>query len=195
MSSVPSIDPPSASHGTVDIQPERNHPAALQVLSLLVFVLALVLFGGLALGLSGPSLFSLDPDRLLVSVVAAVAVLLALMLLHVALQAVVILIIGGRPRFSVGMLGKLMPYLTVTADQRFTRQEFATVTLVPSLVLALVAPVLVWCWPVLGAGVVVAIGLYLSGCVLGWWVLAEVLRQPEGCMLEDLGTGVRVYLP
>lgn len=195
MSSAARADAPLEPVGAADIHPGRDHPLSLQITSLLVLMLAVVVLDGLVRVLNGPGLLSQDLDQMVVSLVGGLAGMLVLTVLHVVIQAAVIGVVGGRPRFDVGMLGKLVPYLSVTADRRFSRREYAAVTLVPTLILAVVALGLMWFWPAQGPGLVLATGFYLSGCVLGWWVLAGLLRQPDGCMLEDLGTGVRVYLP
>jgi hypothetical protein len=185
-----------ASARAIDIEPDPARTVGLQVGIALAFVGGLAVYGGLAELRHDPGLLSLDPDYLFVSMLVGLGGMVVLTVLQLAVQGLAMLVAGARPEFGGGMLGKLQPYLYITAPgHRFTRRDYLVVALLPTAVVGLLGAVLVWWWAPFVAGVVLAIALFLSGCVPAWWVSAVVLRQPEGSTYEDLRLGVRVHLP
>ncbi len=119
--------------------------------------------------------------------------LLVLIAAHELLHGLVMRLFGGRPRYGVGVMGKVLPYFYCTAEgERFTRIQFAAVALAPAVVISLLGSLAVAYLPY-GGWLVLPLGLHLGGCVGDVWVLAVVLMQPRGTMIEDMRTGVRFH--
>lgn len=195
MFSSPGVVPPLGPSRTLDAVPGPAQAVALQMAALAVMLLGALVYGGLSIARHGLGVLLLEPDQLLMAVLVALAGFVVLGLIHVGGHGLTMLLLGVRPSFGVGMIGKLQPYVSATAPgHRFSRGDYLTVTLAPTVVVSLGAAVLVW-WGPPSAGLVMAVAFYLSGCVVGWWVAGVVLRQPPASTFEDLHTGVRVHLP
>ena len=127
------------------------------------------------------------------SILATGLLLLLLIAAHELLHGLVMRFFGGRPRYGVGAMGKVLPYFYCTAEgERFTRTQFAVVALAPAIVISLLGGLAVAYLPY-GGWLVLPLGLHLGGCVGDVWMLGVVLLQPRGTMIEDMRTGVRFH--
>ncbi|MDQ3327661.1 MAG: DUF3267 domain-containing protein [Chloroflexota bacterium] len=119
--------------------------------------------------------------------------LFLLIVTHELLHGLTMRLFGGRPRYGVGVMGKILPYFYCTAEgERFTRAQFATVALAPTVAISLLGALAVAYLPY-GGWLVLPLGLHLGGCIGDVWVLGVVLKQPRGTMIEDMKTGVRFH--
>jgi len=119
--------------------------------------------------------------------------LLLLIAAHELVHGLTMRLFGGRPRYGVGAMGKILPYFYCTAEgERFTRAQFAAVALAPMLALSLLGGLAVAYLPY-GGWLVLPLGLHLGRCIGDFWVLGVVLMQPRGTLIEDMKTGVRFH--
>jgi hypothetical protein len=111
--------------------------------------------------------------------------------LHEALHALVILALGGRPRFGARL--PLALYCTAPA-QLFTRAGYAVVALFPLVALSLAGALVIWLAPHAGAYLLFALAGNVSGAV-GDLAAARALRPlPPGALILDRATGFTAYV-
>ena len=129
----------------------------------------------------------------LVGLLALVAAIGVLLVLHEGTHALAMLRTGARPSFGVGMAGGILPYAYTTArGHLFSPLEYVAVALAPSLVLIPVTVALVG-WAPYGGWLVLPAAIHLGGCIGDWWLVALAARQPSGSRFEDLEDGLRVH--
>jgi Putative zincin peptidase len=149
------------------------------LLGLALLIVGLALFGALA----GEGTVAIGALSLI-----AVPVLL---ILHELLHGAAMKPFGARPRYSAGLLGKALPYLSCGAPgHRFTRGQYLVVALAPAVVLsaagAAAVPLAEW--------LVFPLAVHLAGCVGDFWMSGRALHTPPGARIEDTGTGMRVHV-
>jgi hypothetical protein len=139
---------------------------------------------------------SLEAGELLPVFAVTAALLFVLVLAHELIHGLVMAAFGARPRFGVGAVASVLPYMYCTAEagRRFTKGQFGSIALAPAVLLT-VAGVLAVAWAPGGGWLVVPLGLHLGGCVGDFWLLSLAARQPPGTAIEDLRSGVRFHRP
>jgi hypothetical protein len=111
--------------------------------------------------------------------------------LHEALHALVILALGGRPRF-----GARLPFaLYCTAPgQLFTRVGYTVVALFPLVALSLAGALLIWLAPHAGAYLFFALAGNVSGAVGDLAAVRVLHTLPAGALILDRATGFTAYV-
>ncbi len=127
---------------------------------------------------------------LLLGILMAIAVLL----LHEGVHAVVVALVGHRPKFGA-KLDKGVLY--VTTDQGlFRRGEFVAVALAPLVVLSLAALALIYALPdPVGYWVGIAALVNAGGAIGDLWMTWVTLRYPREVIVRDEADGIRLYMP
>ncbi|ELZ05944.1 DUF3267 domain-containing protein [Natrialba asiatica] len=132
-----------------------------------------------------------DYESALNGFVWAALLTVAVIGLHEAIHAAVIRRYGGDASFGLGIAQFALPYAYVTTTQRLNRNQFIVVSLAPivvitalgvPLMLALDAPVLI-----------VPLALNAGGAIGDLWMAGVLLRFPSHVVVEDFGTGMRIY--
>lgn len=115
----------------------------------------------------------------------------AILPVHEAVHAAVILGLGGHPTFGV----KLPVAVYCTAPgQLFTRDGYVVVALAPLVVLTLAGAGVVWVAPTVGAYLVLALAGNVAGAV-GDLVAARGMGSlPPDALIADTATGYAAYL-
>ena len=109
---------------------------------------------------------------------------------HEAMHALVILGLGGRPRFGLRL--PLAAYCTAP-NQLFLRNGYLTVALAPLVALSVAAVVLAWLAPDIAALLLLAAAGNVSGAVGDLAVVNEVRKQPPTTLIADTATGYIAY--
>lgn len=124
-------------------------------------------------------------------VVGNVLLYLVVLPVHEAIHGVVILALGGRPRFG----WKLPLALYCTAPgQLFTRAGYTAVALAPLAALSVAGGAAIWLNPQLGAYLLLALVGNVSGAVGDLVAALGMRRLPEGTLVADTATGYEAYV-
>lgn len=110
--------------------------------------------------------------------------------LHEAVHALVILALGGRPRFGLKL--PLAAYCTAP-NQLFLRGGYLTVALAPLVGLSALALVVAALWPNLAAWLLLAVAGNVSGAVGDLEVARIIWRLPKDILIADTETGYIAY--
>lgn len=110
--------------------------------------------------------------------------------LHEAAHALVILALGGRPRFGLKL--PLAAYCTAP-NQLFLRDGYLTVALAPLVALSLAALVVAALAPNVAAGLLLAVAGNVSGAVGDLEVARAIRQQPGDTLIADTETGYIAY--
>lgn len=114
-----------------------------------------------------------------------------MMVAHEAIHALVILILGGRPRFGLKL--PLALYCT-SPGYVFTPSGYVAVALAPLVVLSLFGALATWISPALGAYLFFALVGNVAGAV-GDLVAAVGMRSlPRDAFVRDTATGYEAYV-
>ncbi len=180
--------------GYKDWQPGTRTQLLWTLLSLGLLALGMLCFGVIYLVAWEQIELSLGIEDMwkLLAVLAVTAVLLVL---HELIHGFVMRLLGARPRYGAGVLSGGIPYLYATAHgYRFTKRQYLIVALAPMVTISLLGAVLVasasW-----GSWLIIPLAIHLSGCVGDLWIAGLVLLQPDGALIEDRITGIRVWTP
>ncbi len=170
---------------------EGNRLVWLNVLSLVPLILALIgltLWWLAVVRWRGPHPGADFP--LLLGALMAIAVLV----LHECVHAVVVALVGHKPKFGA-KLDKGVLY--VTTDQGlFRRGEFIAVALAPLVVLSLAALALIYALPdPVGYWVGIAALVNAGGAIGDLWMTRAALRYPREVLVKDEADGIRIYMP
>lgn len=178
------------------LAPDRLNSLAVQGMWLLVGSGAV--FAGLDIAAriarhAGPLLGSGSPWlRALALFVANVAGYALVLPLHEGVHALVILALGGRPRFGLKL--PLAAYCTAP-DQLFTRNGYLVIALAPLAVLSVAGAVLTWAVPDAGACVLLGLAGNVSGAVADLATAARLRRLPADALILDTETGFVALVP
>ncbi|HEX8727030.1 MAG TPA: DUF3267 domain-containing protein [Ktedonobacterales bacterium] len=110
--------------------------------------------------------------------------------LHEAAHALVILALGGRPRFGLKL--PLAAYCTAP-DQLFLRRGYLTVALAPLIGLSALAVVVALLAPNVAAWLLLAFAGNVSGAVGDLAVVRVIARLPPDTLIADTETGYIAY--
>jgi len=109
---------------------------------------------------------------------------------HEAMHALVILALGGRPRFGLRL--PLAAYCTAP-NQLFLRNGYIAVALAPLVALSVAALILAGLAPNVAALLLLAVAGNVSGAVGDLAVVNEVRRRPAQTLIADTATGYIAY--
>lgn len=109
---------------------------------------------------------------------------------HEAMHALVILGLGGRPRFGLRL--PLAAYCTAP-NQLFLRNGYLAVALAPLVILSVAAVALAWLAPDVAALLLLAVAGNVSGAVGDLAVVNEVRKRPPTTLIADTATGYIAY--
>jgi hypothetical protein len=110
--------------------------------------------------------------------------------LHEAAHALVILALGGRPRFGLKL--PLAAYCTAP-DQLFLRDGYLVVALAPLVALSLAALVVAALAPNVAAGLLLAVAGNVSGAVGDLEVVRDIRQHPDDTLIADTESGYIAY--
>ncbi len=110
--------------------------------------------------------------------------------LHEAAHALVILALGGRPRFGLKL--PLAAYCTAP-DQLFLRNGYLVVALAPLVALSLAALVVAALAPNVAAGLLLAVAGNVSGAVGDLEVVRGIRQHPDDTLIADTESGYIAY--
>ena len=166
----------------------RQSGALLLISGVLFFALDAVA----RLGRSVPPLPGAD-NALVLSLMLIGANLVAYVVMvpvHEAVHALVILVLGGRPRF-----GLKMPFAAwcTAPDQLFTPAGYTAIALAPLIVLTIVGIVVTWILPNLGAGILFGLAGNVSGAAGDLETVRLMRSHRHTDLVQDLETGFRLY--
>ena len=172
----------SGSSRAVDWAPSKAQWAWINLVGVALIVLGFVgHFGAWALPRSASG------GRFgLTDVVVVIAVTFVLMVVHELVHGLALLTLGHRP-VVVG--------LTTTAPGvRMSRRAFDYVALAPLVLLT--SATLSWAaYGPMGGAAVVPGAIHLGGCVGDLALVARASRTPQGSLIEDRQTGLRIHPP
>jgi len=114
----------------------------------------------------------------------------AMIPIHEAVHAAVILLLGGRPRFGLKL--PLAAYCTAP-NQLFTRNGYLAVALAPLVVLTLAGAVVIWLAPDVGACLLFGFVGNVAGAVGDLVVSGEIARLPAATLIADDETGYTAW--
>ena len=110
--------------------------------------------------------------------------------LHEAAHALVILALGGRPRFGLKL--PLAAYCTAP-NQLFLRNGYLVVALAPLVALSLAALVVAALAPNVAAGLLLAVAGNVSGAVGDLDVVRGIRQHPDDTLIADTESGYIAY--
>jgi len=140
---------------------------------------------------AGPLLGTGSPLlRGLVLIAANLASYAAILPLHEAVHAAVILALGGRPRFGLKL--PFAAYCTAP-DQLFTRNGYLAVALAPLIVLSAAGALIIWLAPDLGACLIFGLAGNASGAVGDLASASHLRRLPSSALIADIESGYAAY--
>lgn len=170
------------------------------VVSLLGVVVSL--FGLLALyyGLTGDASgveFVVTPEtgwwNLGLSIIFLVGMAMVVIVPHELCHGLAINVVGGKPRYGLGVAYLVFPYAFATSETRFSRNQFVVVALAPLVILSAIGiPVMVaveWPW------LAVPLALNAGGAAGDLWMVATLLGYPSTVTIVDTTTGLEIYGP
>lgn len=128
--------------------------------------------------------------RLAILAVVNIVGYLLMLPLHEATHALIILALGGRPRFGLKL--PLAAYCTAP-NQLFTRNGYLVVALAPLVGLTALATVVALVAPNLAAGLVLFVAGNVSGAVGDIDVARAVRQLPADTLIMDTATGFVAY--
>src|SRR5262249_40614383 len=128
--------------------------------------------------------------RGLVLIAANLASYAAILPLHEAVHAAVILALGGRPRF-----GLKLPFAAfcTAPNQLFTRNGYVAIALAPLVVLSVAGAVIIWLAPSLGASIIFGLAGNVSGAVGDLASVWHLRRLPSSVLVADTESGYTAY--
>ena len=179
----------SGSSRAVDWAPSKAQWAWINLVGVALIVLGFVgHFGAWALPRSASG------GRFgLTDVVVVIAVTFVLMVVHELVHGLALLTLGHRPTF--GRVDRVVVGLTTTAPGvRMSRRAFDYVALAPLVLLT--SATLSWAaYGPMGGAAVVPGAIHLGGCVGDLALVARASRTPQGSLIEDRQTGLRIHPP
>lgn len=131
----------------------------------------------------------------LTDVVVVIAVTFVLMVVHELVHGLALLTLGHRPTFGLARVDRVVVGLTTTAPGvRMSRRAFDYVALAPLVLLT--SATLSWAaYGPMGGAAVVPGAIHLGGCVGDLALVARASRTPQGSLIEDRQTGLRIHPP
>lgn len=116
----------------------------------------------------------------------------AILPLHEAVHALIILLLGGRPTFGLKL--PLAAYCTAP-NQLFTRAGYAAVALAPLILISLAGIVLIGLAPNVAAYTLFGLAGNVSGAVGDLAAARRTLALPPDALIADTATGFIAYIP
>ncbi len=189
----PSNMPPGYHHaGYWQLSGHRGRLIAVNLLSLLLFIAAGYVFGGLAVSLGHlPESMVFNTGTFLL-LLAGVILTLAL---HELAHALPMRLSGARPVF--GFLPRQLLLTTSAPGHVFSRGQYLLTLLAPLIGFSLISLALLLllagsAWPAL---VAFCAALNVAGAAGDLWLAAVVLRSPARAYFLDERDGVHIFVP
>jgi hypothetical protein len=158
---------------------------------LAILIAGLIVYGGLWSAATGASEATFTAGDLLIAVIAT----FGLMVAHEGVHGVAIAAFGGKPVYGATMIGKALPAFYCTSPGTlFTRAQFVAIALAPAVVLGIGTAIAIATLPASG-WLVVPAAIHLGGCVGDFAMTIIAARLPAGSRVEDMKSGMRLYLP
>jgi hypothetical protein len=180
-------------HRAEDWHPSREVVLAWSIMGVALSLAGIILFAAtyaFARGEGGGTI-----EISLMALVVPTLVVFVLLGAHEWIHGLTMACLGARPQYGAGLYKHVMPYFYCTSPGHgFTRAQFAAVSAAP-LVLVSSAGALSVAFVPLGGWLVVPLGVHLGGCIGDIWFLGIIARLPQGTVLENLATGVRIMRP
>jgi hypothetical protein len=145
----------------------------------------------LALRRSGVEPLSGSFGAMLALVAGNLLLYIPMLPLHEAVHALVILALGGRPRFGARL--PLALYCTAPG-QLFTRAGYRAVALGPLVALSLAGALVIWFAPHVGVYLLFALAGNVSGAVGDLAAVRALRSLPPGALIADTATGFTAYV-
>jgi hypothetical protein len=166
---------------------------AMNLLGIMLFVLAWVLFSWLAATL-GQAPANIRTSSI-TDILLFLAALVLVVVLHELVHGIAMRIFKARPKYGV-MWSKMMFYAT-SPGFAFPRRAYLSVALAPLISLSLLAVLAILLlagtpWVLL---IALAATLNAAGAIGDLWISAVVLRYPAHAYVMDEQDGMRVFLP
>lgn len=131
--------------------------------------------------------------NLALSLLAFVALMVAVIVPHEFCHGAAIRAFGGQPRYGLGIAYAIFPYAFATTKTQFSRNQFLVIALAPFVVLSLIGiPLMIlfeWPW------MAVPLALNAGGAVGDIWMALILLSYPAEVSVLDSETGLEVYGP
>ena len=125
-------------------------------------------------------------------VLANMAAYAAILPLHEGVHALVILALGGRPRF--GLKPPLAAFCTAPG-QLFTRNGYTVVALAPLVAISAAGAVVTWLAPDVGACILFGLAGNVSGAVADLAAVSRLQALPSNALILDTETGYAAFQP
>ena len=164
--------------------------------SVWLFVISAVVYAGVIelarQWLHASQLLGAGPLLLRIGLLVALNILgyVAMIPAHEAVHALVILALGGRPRF--GLKFPLAAYCTAP-NQLFPRNDYLAVALAPLIVLSGLALIIAALAPNVAAALLLAVAGNVSGAVGDLEVTRAIRQQAPDTLVADTATGYIAY--
>jgi hypothetical protein len=144
-----------------------------------------------AAGQGGSLLPGVSPQaRAAIIVGANIAAYIAILPIHEAVHAAVILALGGRPTFGLKL--PLAAY-TTAPGQLFTRDGYRVIALAPLVALTAAGVVLTLLTPNLGILLLLGFAGNVAGAVGDLAAAGQLRALPKSALIEDTATGFVAY--
>lgn len=176
---------------TEEWKPTFGMSIVWNLLGLLLVVVGFVLFGTIAVILSGETTLEIG----MWSFPILGLMLIATLVIHELVHGAAMLMFGAKPQFGVAMIQRVLPVAYCTSPGHwFTRGQFMVVSLAPVVGMSIVGIALM---PIgnLAALMVVPLAINLGGGIGDLWFAGMLLRRPKDIMIEDLRDGLRFHEP
>jgi hypothetical protein len=180
--------PPTGDGPISEWHPNRRTLAAWYILSIPIFVVALAVYGMIAVRGEIPMQWTIDSTQIIV----VLALTFGLAWVHEGVHGLAILAFGATPSFGVLKIGvTLAGFYTTAPGHRFGRTQYLIICLAP---LVLLAPLGVpACMLPFGAYLMVPFAILFTGCMGDVTIAWHVLRGPHDVLCEDLRDGLRLW--
>lgn len=136
---------------------------------------------------------SLSGDFSIESGLIAGFIFIFTIIFHESIHGFFIGVYGGTPRYGMGTVHKILPYLYTTTDTRFRRNQFIIISLSPLLVITLACIILMAAFPVFAQWMLIPLIINSAGAVADLWMSLVSLRYPKNVLVEDNTIGLTFY--
>jgi hypothetical protein len=133
----------------------------------------------------------------LISFPIILGVIVAAIILHEAIHGVLFLVLGGKPRFGMKLIGRFFPAAYATSTVPILRNQYLLVCLGPFLMLTLIfmlSSILATNDNIAGMALM-AMALNVSGSIGDLMVAYKVRRYGRWTLFEDTQDGFIWYIP
>lgn len=165
-----------------------NKPQALRLGAYMVLLLFFA--GALFTAIAGKS------EGLAFNAVIAMTVYVAIIILHELIHGLFFKLYGGKPKFGVGLMYRVLPYAYATAHgQQYTFRQMLVIGMSPFVLICAAAVVVALAVPSLTQYAAVAFIGNFAGAVGDMWLMRQIarFRSLSNLMFVDLKSGIAVH--